>query len=65
MADDKNKPKVGVYGDDASTATVEPTTNEKTETTSATKDEKGGGFPTWAIGLIILAVLVLIVILFF
>ena len=65
MADDNNKPKVGVYGDDASTATTEPTTTETTEPTTKTDTEKSGGFPTWAIGLIILAGLVLALILFF
>ena len=67
MADDQNKPKVGVYGDDATTATVEPTTSETKTETSTTPDEKSGGLPlpTWAIGLIILAVVVLAIIIFF
>ena len=49
MADDK-KPKVGVYNDDQD--------GETTET-------KSGGIPGWAIALIVVALIVLAIILFF
>ncbi len=60
MADDPKKPKVGVYDD----ATKTSTTTTRTSGEPAT-EEKSGGIPSWVIGLIILAVIIIALILIF
>ena len=65
MADDKNKPKVGVYDDDATTATTEPTKTTTTERTATAETEKSGGIPSWVIALIVVAVIILALIFIF
>ncbi len=55
MADDPNKPKVGVYDDATKTSTV----------TEPAAEQKSGGIPSWVIGLIILAVVIIALILIF
>lgn len=56
MADDPKKPKVGVYDDDATKAST---------TTEPATEEKSGGIPSWVIGLIVLAVIILVLVLIF
>ena len=60
MAGDSKKPKVGVYGDE--TVTKMGTT---TTTTEPTTEEESGGIPSWMIGLIILAVVIIALVLIF
>lgn len=51
MADDPKKPKVGVYDDDHGDTEV--------------AEKKGGGVPSWVIALIVVALIVLAIVLFF
>ena len=62
MTEKPRKPKVGVYGDDA---VVTETTTDTTTADAEPSREKSGGIPSWAVALIVLAVVILAIILFF
>lgn len=57
--------KVGVYGDDATTKVVEPNRTDTTTGTRTSDEKKGGGIPSWAIALIVVALIILAIIFLF